>query len=75
MLRTRPYTIVYGYGPNEALHEKFACKREHDDVEGHKGKVTAAFAIMSRRGRIKANGLWNQMVGPRERVGEKDSAV
>lgn len=66
---------MYGNGPDEALHEEFACEGEHDDVKAHKDKVTAAFAIMYWGGRVKANGRGGQRVGSRERVREEDRAV
>lgn len=66
---------MYGYGPDEALHEELACEGEHDNIKGHKDKVTAAFAIMGWGGRVKADGKSDRRVGSRERVGDEDGAV
>ena len=54
--------------PDEALHEKLAGEGKHDNIEGHEGEVSRAFAIIRGRGRMESGGERDERVGRREGV-------
>ena len=74
LFRTRANAEVEGHWTDESLHEEFAGEGEHDDVEGHEGKIARTFAIVCRRAWV-AGVRGNERIGGREGVGEEDGAV
>lgn len=62
-----------GDGADEALHAELARETEHDDVEGDEGEVAPAFAVVSWRVGVCADGGGDQGVRGIERVREEEA--
>lgn len=59
LLCARPNSEVDRQGPDEALHEQLTREGQHDNVEGHKGKVSPTFAIVLRSCGVLTDGERN----------------